>query len=327
MSPKSSLKPVSEVQAANPRMGLASIARTKRQTPDRIMLIGVEGVGKSTFAANALRPIFISSEDGLSEIEAEAFPEPETFADVLSAVDSLRGEHPYQTLVFDTLDWIEALVWQQLKDRDGVERIEDVGGGYGKGYTAAVEEFRLLISRIEQMVSVHPMEVIFLAHASISNFANPTGPDYARYEAKMNKKAAALFKEWCKSVLFATFEDHVADAKSGTLIKGITAGNKKAKGVGGEDRIIRTTRSAAWDAKNRFALPSTLPLSYEAYSDARNSGLKSGVYEACLELIQTLNLEPTHAARGYVQLNKDNPTELVKALARLQKLATETVAQ
>lgn len=327
MSPKTILKSVSEIP--NPRMTLSAVERTKRATPDRILMIGVEGVGKSTFGANAPRPIFISAESGLSEIDTEAFPEPETFSDVLAAIDSLKnGDHPYQTVVFDTIDWIEALVWQEVKDDDKVESIEDVGGGYGKGYTAALEKFRILISRLEQLVAVKPMEVIFLAHATIANFANPSGPDFARYEPKMNKKASALFKEYCKTILFATFEDHVADAKDGSIVRGISAGKKKVKGFGGDERIVRTTRSAAWDAKNRYSLPLTLPLSYEAYSEAREHFRSLGAYEQCLSLLSALEAnEATPAAREFVEKHKDNPTELVKALSRLQDLASKTTTK
>ena len=42
--------------------------------PPRILLYGVEGVGKTTFAACAPAPIFIRTEDGLGELEVPAFP-------------------------------------------------------------------------------------------------------------------------------------------------------------------------------------------------------------------------------------------------------------
>ena len=48
---------------------LETIMTGKAQQPPRLMIYGSEGVGKSTFAASAPKPIFVQTEDGLSEID------------------------------------------------------------------------------------------------------------------------------------------------------------------------------------------------------------------------------------------------------------------
>jgi hypothetical protein len=45
---------------------LQSIHKGKRQSPPRLLIYGVEGVGKSTLGANAPKPIFVPTEDGLN---------------------------------------------------------------------------------------------------------------------------------------------------------------------------------------------------------------------------------------------------------------------
>ena len=48
---------------------------TRRQPqPPRIMIYGSEGVGKSTFAASSPKPVFVQTEDGLSEIDTAKLP-------------------------------------------------------------------------------------------------------------------------------------------------------------------------------------------------------------------------------------------------------------
>jgi len=48
---------------------LKSIRKNEAISAPRLMLYGVEGIGKSTFAAGAPNPIFILTEDGLGSLK------------------------------------------------------------------------------------------------------------------------------------------------------------------------------------------------------------------------------------------------------------------
>lgn len=50
-------------------ISLASLRTTSVLTPPRILIHGVAGVGKSTFAADADRPVFLMTEDGLGKLQ------------------------------------------------------------------------------------------------------------------------------------------------------------------------------------------------------------------------------------------------------------------
>ncbi|HRT94377.1 MAG TPA: AAA family ATPase, partial [Planctomycetota bacterium] len=66
-------------------MGLMqAIQRGKQPMPPRLMVYGTEGIGKSTLAANAPKPIFVQTEDGLNEIACEKFPLAASVDDVLA---------------------------------------------------------------------------------------------------------------------------------------------------------------------------------------------------------------------------------------------------
>ena len=250
--------------AAPSRMTLASVKKDIGPRPDRILLVGTEGVGKTTFAADAPNPIFVCAEDGLPPVlgSVPRFPEPTGISDVLEAVRVLiREEHDYRTLAIDTLDWLEPLIWRELcvrngwLDAHGTPDIEKPG--YGKGYVAATEEWRKLLGALDTLRERKGMEIILLAHATIKTFQNPAGNDYSRYESKLHKGAASLVREWTDVNLFAVHEEFVRETKG------------KAKGVSTGRRVIHTERTAAWDAKNRYALPSELPLNYADYAAAR----------------------------------------------------------
>ena len=69
----------------------------------------------------------------------------------------------------------------------------------------------------------------------------------------MSKSVAPLLKEWADLVLFANYVTRIAEKDSG-----------KTRGVGGKERVLYATHTAAYDAKNRHGLPDKLPFSIDA---------------------------------------------------------------
>lgn len=310
------------------RMVLEAIISGVVRSPDRTTIIGIEGVGKSTYGANAPSPIFLASEEGVSKIGAARFPEPREWREVLDAVAVLENtEHGYKTLVVDTLDWLEPLVYAHVCRANGWQNIEEPG--YGKGYVSATDEWRRFLQALDRLRNKKGMEIILLAHASIKNFANPSGPDFARYEAALFKTTAALVKQWSDTVLFATFEEEVVEAQSGKEVAGVTS-KKKVKGVSTGLRVAHTERCAAWDAKNRTNLPPTIPLSYQdlaAYQDAFYAGrVTVNVDEVFAEVVSLAkglggDIEPKAIADA--EKHRNNGAVLMQRLNRLKALVAE----
>lgn len=242
---------------ARPRMALANITRGKRDRPLRVVIAGVDKVGKSTFASNAPAPVFLGAEEGTDALDVPRFPAPTNWKDVLDAIEFLTVEqHEYQTLVIDTLDWMEPLIWQHVCAAGGKVSIEDFG--FGKGYVAALDEWRILLAALERMRNAKPVNVVMIAHTQIKAFKSPDSDDYDRYEMKLHTKAAALVREWADVVLFATYETYAVKDDRTKRVKGISTGA----------RVVHTVRTAAWDAGSRYALPVTLPLSWPSLAAA-----------------------------------------------------------
>lgn len=302
-----------------PRMSLAGVRNSRRRAPDRILLVGVEGIGKSTFGADSPDPIFIAAEDGLRHLDVPVFPQPQNFGEIRAAIAELRtGEHEYRTVVFDTLDWIEPLIWDHVCAENKWDSIE--APGYGKGYVVVTETWREFLADLERLRNERNMEVILLAHAQIKTFSNPAGPDYARYESKLDRRAAALVKEWTDCNLFAVHEEYAEMRKDR---KGVEKPTGKATSTG--LRIIHTERTAAWDAKNRHGLPPELPLSYEAYAEAREKGQPASADALLAEaggLLPLIAEEKREQVAAFIDKHKDNPTQLAKIVNRLRTLAS-----
>lgn len=244
------------------RMTLASVIKGRIQKPVRVTIYGGAGVGKTTFGASAPSPIFLGAEDGTAQLDVARFPKPETLADVFEAIRTLTEEqHEFKTLALDSLDWLEPVIWKHVTDQAGVEYIEQVGGGYGKGYTAAVDHWRRILSALERLQAAKGMHVVLIAHGHVKKFANPEGEDFDRHQMKLNDKAAGLVKEWSDALLFARHEVLAHEDKK-----------KRVRGISTGARIIHTTERAAFDAKNRYSLPETLPLSWTDFVAAVESG-------------------------------------------------------
>jgi len=245
------------------RMALGGVTKGKEATPSRIVCYAPEGIGKSTFASGAPEPIFLDAEGGTSHLDVARFAKPETWSDVLDAVQVLRqDEHAYRTLVIDTLDAIEPMLWQHICAETGVRSIEEVGGGYGKGYVAAVDGWRRLLAALEHLQRARGMNVILLAHSQVKAFRSPDAEDWERYTLRLHEKSAGVIKEWADDVLFANLEIVTArDAKT-----------KRVRGISTGARLMHSTRTAAYDAKSRSGLPETLPLAWSEFAAAIEAG-------------------------------------------------------
>jgi len=228
-----------------------------KSKPPRILIYGPQGLGKSTFGSLAEKPVFIQTEDGLDAIDAATFPLATVYGDVMSQLTELADkEHDFKTLVIDSLDWLEPLIWKQLiaenptneKNRQ-VNSIEDYG--YGKGFVMALDFWREYIQAINYLRNEKGMMIIQTAHAEIKRFENPATDAYDRYQPKLQKGASALILENSDIVLFTNYFIGVTKENTGF--------NDRKRALGSGDRILYTEERPSFIAKSRYNLPAEIP--------------------------------------------------------------------
>ena len=273
------------------RMSLSSVTRGPQPQPLRVVIYGSGGVGKSTFAAQAPAPIFLGPEDGSSLLDVARFPQPETWSDVLEAVRVLTVErHEFQTLAIDSLDWLEPLCWAHVCAAGRKQSIEDYG--YGKGYVAALEEWRRLIAALEGLRKARRTHVVAIAHAVVAPYRNPEGDDYDRFTLKLHKSAAGLWSEWCDELLYAGWRTYASKVDQRAA---------RGKGVGSE-RVCYSERRAAFDAKSRHGLAPEMDLDWSLFFAATQRGAAASASAIRAELDAALatleGLAPDVAAKA-----------------------------
>lgn len=260
--PPSPSKPAAPAQRAS---RLTGIKRTKLGLPPRVLIYGPEGVGKSSLAADA-GALFLDIEGGSGQLEVARYPfnpgeldefKPRDYEQVSAAIDDLIANpgHGFAAVCLDTGDALEALIHQHLCKQGGVNSIEKVGGGFAKGYRAAVEELRRFQAKLD-LVRAQGVTIIILAHSLTATFKNPEGADFDRYQLKVSDQKSSSFagqlKEWCEIVGFLHFE-------GGS--KKLDDNDKRARGWSSGRRIMQLAREAAWDAKWRLITP--MPAEFE----------------------------------------------------------------
>jgi hypothetical protein len=234
----------------------------------RMILLGVEKIGKTTFASGADNPVFlpIKQEEGVDAISSARFPTAMTFDDVMQAIASLYQEqHEFRTLVIDSASALEPVIWESVCADFKCDSIEKVGGGFGKGYTEAMYKWRDLMNALDALRSHKGMASILIGHVMVKRFDDPLGESYDQYQFDVNAKAANALYRWSDAIVFANTKTAVRKEEVG-----FNKEKKRGVDVTG-NRYLFTRKTPAHPGGGRGVygqLPYELPLQWSAYSEA-----------------------------------------------------------
>lgn len=229
--------------------------------PPSMILYGVEKIGKSSFGSNMDDAIFIPTEPGLGNIDCETFPLCETYENVLESLTSLATEtHNYKSLVIDSADWLESLLWNYLCREHGTDSIEKVDGGYGKGFGVALEKWREYFQYLDYLKREKGMAILQIAHSKIKEVKSPDSDIYDKYTIKLqdgkNTSAANLLFEYADIILFANY-------KTNTVKEKVSKDMNRNRAIGTGARFLYTEERPAFKAGNRYGLPAEIPFDKE----------------------------------------------------------------
>ena len=215
----------------------------------RAVIYGTEGIGKTTLASQFPNPLIIDTEDGSKHIDCARYVVSEWKNLTLAMAELAVDAQGFQTIVIDSADWAEKLLVEWVLSTSGKKSIEDFG--FGKGYIRLQEAVTEFLRSADKLVA-NGLNVVFVAHSKVQRTSPPDQTDgFDRYELKLTKQVAPLFKEWCDVLLFCNYKTRLVEGADGRM-----------KASGGKARLMYAERSAAWDAKNRFNLPEEMPMCF-----------------------------------------------------------------
>jgi hypothetical protein len=223
----------------------------ERTTPDlraetsTILLYGPAKIGKTTLAAglDPERTLFLATEPGLKALSVFAVP-ISSWEQFVSAVDQLRDDERFDTIVIDTIDELVKFCSEKVTRDLGIAHPSDLE--YGKGWGAVTDELRL---RVAALCSLGK-GVWFISHATDQEVKKRVGSTTVTVPS-LSSGPRKFLSGFCDFILLARSE----------------------LGEEGETRVLRTRATENYEAGGRVPLTDPLPLDAAA--------LRTDIERAC----------------------------------------------
>ncbi len=159
---------------------LQTISPSRKIRPPRMVLLGGPKVGKSTFAAGFSKPIFlpVEKEEGIDDVDAEAFPVSSSFDEVIRYANALANEdHEYKTFVIDSASALNPLIVRRAMEIEKVDTEAKLGGGFGRQHDTVLNLWSQLLTTIDAMRDKQ-MTTIIIGHITSKRFEDPINGGY-----------------------------------------------------------------------------------------------------------------------------------------------------
>ncbi len=230
---------------------LESVIRKPAPSAPKGIVYGPPGVGKTTFGASAEGALIIDCENGAGAVQCQRTPYLSAWSEIDAWLTTLETEdHPYKVVAIDSLDWLLRRIEEQVSGAIGkVEAtLNRSHGGYGNGKQVMKNYvYQQLLPRLDRIVN-RGIAVLLLAHAKRTEITDVDGITTEKTTAEIPDGYLNVFVEWSDFVCLARYD-----------------------GEGG--RVLITEETPRALAKNRYGLPSVIPLTWQAFASAVSSGL------------------------------------------------------
>ena len=237
------------------------IRSTTATLPPRVLIHVCEGVGKTTLGVKFPAPVFLQTEDGCpSKLTINTFGMLDSYKAVREALSFLASEpHDCRTVIIDSLDAFEAMIWRDACASQGWASIETPG--YGKGYVIVDSWWLDILAGLDFLRRERGMTIVLLAHSAIETVNDPRVASYTSYQLRIHKRARGLIQDWCDLIAFLTLDLNITSEDTGF-------GKKRNRADGGSMRWLHCEARPSFVAKNRFGLPVKLMVPLDFNYDA-----------------------------------------------------------
>jgi hypothetical protein len=248
---------------------LSQIQTGVQQNGQRIVIAGVEKVGKTTLASAAPGALLIPLEQGSAAIPVPKLPMVSTWEQIEALCEELifsaksgfikRG----QSLAWDSATALERAIHSYVlrTDKDyskGGVTMESAHGGYGKAYNIANELFERWTRYMDELAFYGGINIIITCHVFPSRVVDPAHGEYDTWDLllhspKNNKTYGKreFMTQWADLVGFFHEPMFVLKTEGGGMQQGISAN---------QGRQLAVDRQPAWVAGNRYGMTGKIPI-------------------------------------------------------------------
>ena len=101
----------------------------------KVVIYGVEGIGKTSLAAQTPDPLFLDTEGGTAHLDVRRLQAPATWEETLSLIREVASTPDVcKTLVIDTADWAEQLAIDHICQKYKQPGLEAFGYEIGRAH-------------------------------------------------------------------------------------------------------------------------------------------------------------------------------------------------
>lgn len=234
-------------------LSLKELRTTTALQPPRVLIYGPPGLGKTSLAAEFPNPVLLDIEGGRpAGVRKEDVPgfDAEDLASYDAVMEAIQvlytDDHQFGTVIVDTVDRFEPLLWARVCADMKWDSIE--APGYGRGYVETARYWREFLDGLNALRRDRGMAVVLIAHAEVGRFDDPATTSYSRYDIRLHKRALGMIQDEVDAILFVNQDVSIKTEDQGF-------NKKRGHAEGGGSRWVYCEARPSHVAKNRYGLP------------------------------------------------------------------------
>lgn len=230
----------------------------------KVLIYGVQGVGKTRLAASFPASVVIDIERGSLDFHCtrndKTIGTYQDFKDLMLWL--IANDHGFSTVVIDSLTKLQSLVFNQVCEDKKAASIGEIGGGFGRGDKLALAEFVLIETLINALIG-RGIAVVCTAHCSVVKTNEPNSPIFATYAPDLLHSDSGNIRDMIKHSFDEVF---LMKQETFTTTEKAAFGAERASQVKTQNRFLVTSDTGGVCAKHRLGvIPSVIPADVNTY--------------------------------------------------------------